>query len=316
MFFGLFAGILWGLDTVILGVALAMSPFISAGEAVFLAPFVSTFLHDVLSSIWMLIYMGIKKEYKKIIRALKTKSGKFIVLAALLGGPIGMSGYVLAISNIGASYTAIISSLFPAIGALLSYIFLKERMRWYQIIGLLISIIGVVVLSYTPSGEVTHFWIGLIGALMCVFGWAAEAVICAYGLKDPNVSDEQALQIRQLTSAIFYALILLPILRGWGFTIEAISHKSALIILISALFGTASYVFYYKAINKIGAAKSMALNITYAAWAMVFSFIIIKTVPSIISVICAIAIMLGSIVASTNIEVLIGKKEGEDEICH
>ena len=46
MFEGLTAGILWGLDTVILGVALAMTPFVSTEEAIFLAPFVSTFLHD------------------------------------------------------------------------------------------------------------------------------------------------------------------------------------------------------------------------------------------------------------------------------
>ncbi|MDR0910541.1 MAG: DMT family transporter [Spirochaetaceae bacterium] len=309
---GLLAGLLWGLDTVILGVALVMTPFFSTEQAIFLAPFVSTFLHDISSSIWMLIYMGIKKEYSKIIRALKTRSGKFIILAALLGGPIGMTGYVLAINNIGPSYTAIISSMFPAVGALLSFIFLKEKMRWYQILGLLVSIGGVIALSYSPGGEVTNLGIGLVGALMCVFGWSIEAVICAYGLRDPNISDEQALQIRQLTSALFYAIILLPILSGWPFTVEiagslkdlsfsasSIFGNPMLVIIISALFGTASYVFYYKAIVKIGASKSMALNITYSAWAILFSFMLLKTTPSVMSIICALIVMAGSIVAST-----------------
>jgi drug/metabolite transporter (DMT)-like permease len=301
MYSGLLAGILWGLDTVILGVAMAMSPFIGTEKAIFLAPFVSTFLHDVFSSIWMLIYMGIKKEYKNVIRALKTRSGKFIVLAALLGGPLGMTGYVLAINNIGPSYTAIISSLFPAVGALLAFVFLKEKMRWYQIIGLLVSIIGVIALSYTPDGKVTNFWVGFIGGIVCVFGWAIEAVICAYGLKDPNVSDEQALQIRQLTSACFYALIILPIIKGWGFTTEVLSTKAVFFIIIPALFGTASYVFYYKAITKIGASKAMALNITYSTWAIVFSFVFLKVAPSVMSIICAIVVMVGSVIASTNI---------------
>lgn len=123
MITGLTAGILWALDTVILGIALAMTPFVSTEQAVFLAPFVSTFIHDFCSSLWMLLYMGIKKQLKNVIRALKTRSGKFIVLGALLGGPIGMSGYVAAINYIGPAYTAIISSMFPALGALLSYIF-------------------------------------------------------------------------------------------------------------------------------------------------------------------------------------------------
>ena len=128
---GIMAGILWALDTVVLGMALAMSPFGATEQAVFLAPFVSTFFHDVFSSLWMLIYMGIRGRYRGVIRAVKTKSGKFIMLGALLGGPIGMSGYVAAIHYIGPAYTAVISALFPALGALFSYIFLKEKMFQY-----------------------------------------------------------------------------------------------------------------------------------------------------------------------------------------
>ena len=122
MYAGLLAGLFWGLDTVILGVALASSSFISTEQAIFFAPFISTFIHDFCSSLWMLLYMGIKRQYKDVLRALKTKSGKFIVLAALVGGPIGMTGYVLSIKYIGAAYTAIISALFPAVGVFLSYV--------------------------------------------------------------------------------------------------------------------------------------------------------------------------------------------------
>ena len=106
-------GLLWGLDIVVIVVALALSPFLDTKEAIFLSPFISTFIHDFFSSIWMLGYMGVKKQYKNVLRALKSKSGKYIVLAALIGGPVGMTGYVLSIKYIGASYTAIISSLFP-----------------------------------------------------------------------------------------------------------------------------------------------------------------------------------------------------------
>lgn len=299
MFEGLTAGILWGLDTVILGVALAMTPFVSTEEAIFLAPFVSTFLHDFCSSIWMLIYMGIKRQLSNVVKALKTKSGKYIVLAALLGGPVGMSGYVAAINYIGPAYTAIISSVFPALGAFLSYVFLKEKMSKIQLAGLLISILGVIGLSYAPSSdEPRNIVIGILCALLCVFGWASEAVICAYGMKDPDVSDEHALQIRQLTSAIFYGIVILPVISGWKFTISLLPSATFGIILLSALFGTASYVMYYRAINKIGPAKAMALNITYSAWAIVFSVILLKSLPDVKSIILGIVVIGGSLVAA------------------
>lgn len=303
MFEGLLAGLLWGLDTVILGVALSMSSFVSTEHAIFLAPFISTFIHDLCSSLWMLVYMGIRKQYKQVAQALKTKSGKYIVLAALLGGPVGMTGYVLSIKYIGAAYTAIISALFPAVGAFLSYLFLKEKMKIYQMLGLAFSIGGVIILGYSPGGsEVNNGLIGFFFALLCVFGWAAEAVIIAYGLKDLDITDEQALQIRQMTSAVFYGVILLPLLKGWGMTVEILTKGTAGIILVSALFGTTSYLFYYKAISKIGASKAMALNITYCAWAIAFGYLLLKEVTDAKDIICALVIIVGSIVAGGDIK--------------
>lgn len=310
MAYGLLAGFFWGLDTVILGIALVMSPFLSTEQAILLAPFISTFIHDFCSSLWMLCYMGIKKESKKIVPALKTRSGKVIVLAALMGGPIGMTGYVLSISYIGAAYTAIISALFPGVGALLSYIFLKEKMKGYQLAGLTASILGVIALGYSPGGnESTNILLGFLFALMCVIGWASEAVIIAYGLKTQEISDRLALQIRQLTSAIFYGAIIIPVVGGWSFTMVILPTKTAAIILLAALFGTASYLFYYKAINKIGASKAMALNITYSAWSIVFGAIILNEEVSLRSVIYALIIVGGSVIAAANLEEIVKFKK-------
>ncbi|MGN0521865.1 MAG: DMT family transporter [Eubacterium sp.] len=300
MVIGLSAGILWALDTVILGVALAMSPFVTNTQAIFLAPFVSTFLHDFFSSIWMLLYTGVTKQFKNVIRALKTRSGKFILLAALLGGPIGMSGYVAAIHYIGPAYTAIISAMYPALGAFLSFIFLKEKMKPIQIAGLCASILGVVALGYQPGdSRPENFLIGFFCALLCCVGWASEGVICAYGMKDPQVSNSHALQLRQLTSALFYGIIILPILGGWNFTASAIPTKATGLIVLAALFGTASYLCYYKALRKLGVSKAMPLNITYSAWSIVFSLLILHTVPDLKSIICGIIIVAGSLIAAS-----------------
>ena len=327
---GLIAGLTWGLDTVILNLIFLKGP-LSVAEAATLALFVSTFLHDLFSSIWMLIYMGIKKQYKNVIRALKTKSGKFIILGAILGGPIGMSGYVGANFLLGPAYAAIISSLFPALGALLSYIFLKEKMKPLQLFGLFASIAGVAAIgAFGQSSadiEPKKFALGIVCGLICCFGWAIEAVILAYGLKDPNVTDEQALQIRQLTSAIFYGVIIFTVISIvkpgdmsiWNLTSKAFldsTDKTAIIIAASALFGTASYIFYYKAITQIGAAKAMALNITYNAWVILFSFIvplILKDYnmaqPAPLTIVFGIVVIIGSLLASSDIKEYFSKKK-------
>ncbi|MBC5628043.1 DMT family transporter [Clostridium sp. NSJ-6] len=305
MVYGLLSGLLWGLDTVLLGIALAMSQFVSTEQAIFLAPFVSTFLHDAFSSIWMAIYMMFKREIKKTFNAAKTRSGRFIVLGALLGGPVGMTGYLLAIKYIGPAYTAIISSLYPAVGALFSYIFLKEKMKPISILGLFISISGIIALGYTPGGEVNNMLLGFAFAILCVVGWASEAVICAYGMKEDEITPEQSLQIRQLTSAVTYGFVIIPIVKGINFTMSVVPTTATVIIILTALAGTASYVFYYKGIYKLGATKAMALNITYSAWSIIFGVILLKNALDLKMIVCCICIMVGSVMAAGDIKEIV-----------
>ena len=99
MIAGIIAGFTWAIETIILGVALAMSPFVSTEQAVILAPFASTFLHDAFSAIWACIYNGVRGKLPDVLAALKTRSGRFVALAAVIGGPVGMTGYVLSVAR-------------------------------------------------------------------------------------------------------------------------------------------------------------------------------------------------------------------------
>ncbi|GAA0352418.1 hypothetical protein GCM10009131_34670 [Morganella psychrotolerans] len=39
-------------------------------------------------------------------------------------------------------------------------------------------------------------------------------------------------------------------------------------MLVIAIFGALSYLFYYRAIGELGPIKAMGLNISYSAWAI------------------------------------------------
>lgn len=311
MKYGLFSGILWGLDTVVLGIALSMSPYIGTAEAIAFAAIASSFLHDACSAIWLMLYMGAKHRLKDTLAALKTRSGKVVMLGALLGGPIGMTGYVIAINNIGAAYTAIISAFYPALGAFLSFVLLKERMDAKQIAALVAALVGVMAMGYISAGdsEMGNATLGLIGAVLAVVGWGSEAVLCAWGMRDDAVDNETALQIRETTSALVYGIVVLPLFGAWGFAASAAPSLATGVIALSALAGTASYLFYYKGISVIGAAKAMALNISYSAWAVVFGFVLQGVVPTPAMVFFCVLILAGTVLAASDWNELFGHKE-------
>ena len=60
--YGFGAALTWALDTVILGIALANPAFAATPQAIALAAFTSTFLHDASSAVFSFAYMGIRRK--------------------------------------------------------------------------------------------------------------------------------------------------------------------------------------------------------------------------------------------------------------
>ena len=153
--------------------------------------------------------------------------------------------------------------------------------------------------------------IGLIAAIVTVVGWGSEAVLCAWGMRDDAVDNETALQIRETTSAIVYLFVILPIFGAWMFTWSALPNVGVGVVALAALAGTASYLFYYKGIATIGAAKGMALNISYSAWAVLFGLILLGSVPGPVEIICCVAILCGTILAACDWKELFSRGKGQ-----
>lgn len=306
---GLGAGIFWALDTVILGIALSQGCFLDSRQAVFLAPFISTFLHDAFSCLWMLLYTGIRKQFRKVLRALKSRNGRVIILGAVFGGPVGMTGYVFSIRYLGASYTAMISALFPAFGALAAHFFLKERLKKSQTAGMAVSVCGLLLLGFSPqSGHLESFAVGLACAMLCIFGWVSEVIICAYGMRSSEVDNEQALMIRQAASALVHGAVIMNVLSAWPFIAEHVTAGAMGIVFLAAACGTVSYLCYYRTIRVMGPSKGMALNVTYSAWAIIFEFLILGNKPGMLKVLSGLLILSGALLTALDLRTVEKRK--------
>lgn len=305
IYYGMFSGFTWALDTVLIGLILSSALFMSTDKVIFLAPLVSTFFHDALSSLWMLLLLGVKGQLKETFVKLKTRSGMFVILGALLGGPIGMTFYVLAVKYLGATMAASMSAVYPAMGAFFAFLILKDKLTLKNWIGLFISILFIFLLGFS-SGEIQsqNAILGFLFILICIFGWGMECVILAYGMKDDEILPDQALQIRQLVSAVTYGVLILPLFGGYSLVPKVVMNMEFVYIALIALSGTVSYLFYYKAIHTLGPTRAMALNISYSAWAILLSFFITGSPVTFKLVFFSVMILLGSIITVANPEEL------------
>lgn len=310
LFFGLFSGLFWGLDGIMLGISTAKAPFDSKELPVYLAPLAAACLHDGFSAFWLFINNLLNGKAREISRSLRIKPGLIVCLAALFGGPMAMSGYLMAIKYAGATYTMAITAVYPAVGTVLAMVFLKERVSFRSWIGILICITGSFVIGYSPGGEENHpdFLLGILLALVPTLGWALEGVISTYvmDLLDPAV----AINIRQITSFTVYAFLILPFIGGYSILFDSLTqYISGYFILLTALIGSISYLFWYKAMSMTGASRAMALNITYAIWGIVFAYLFTDSEIKMQLIIGASVITSGALLVIANPKELINLRK-------
>lgn len=273
------SGLTWGADTVFLGLLLTMSPFINTELYLAIGFVVGAFFHDMSSSLFMVSYVKKQNQLKKSIKTIFSKPGLIIVLASIMGGPIGMTGYLMGIKYAGPAYTATFSAIYPAIGAFFAHFLLKEQLSKRAWLGIAIGVLGVIGLGYSPINLIDYpdFKIGIFYILICVIGWSLETVIIAYGMRYGDIKPEIAMFIRQTISFLVYGLVIVPLISGQSLVIEIFKSKMLIFIGLVAISGTISYLLWYKSIEMIGAARATVLNITYMIWAILLQIVIFGT---------------------------------------
>ena len=201
----LFSGIFWGADTSLLGYYL--SNYTIYFIIPLLVPLFITCIHDTVSAFLINTSIVVTGQVRPVIKDIKKAKSKYIWFGSFLGGPIGMCSYIMAVQYLGPSLTAIISSIYPAVGLFFAYIFLKEKRKPYQVIALFVAIAFIIALGFVDEGQTTNSILGIIFALVCACAWGSEAVLCSYGMKSGEISNLSAICIRQNLSMITYGML-------------------------------------------------------------------------------------------------------------
>lgn len=271
---GVIVGLAWGLDGVLMG-EVGKSSIFSNFE---LSPLVTALFHDGFAFFWISLSLVFSKQLVGAFKLLKTKKGLVTIVAAIVGAPVGMSAYLLAIKYAGAPYASSISVIYPGVGAILSYFILKEKLSVRAMVGIAVSLFGSFMLGFNPSADVPEtFFKGVLFALVAVAGWALEGVIVGFAMKKIKneehiqATPQQFLCVRYITSLASYALVVVPLVGGYEVAGKVISSGLVFKYAGIAILGAITYLAWYKAVDLIGAAMGTALNSTASLWSIIFS---------------------------------------------
>ena len=296
----LFSGIFWGADTSFMGYYFSMYSIYFAVPL--MLPIFITFIHDMVSALLINISILITGRLKAVITDIKKAKSKYIWLGSLLGGPIGMCSFILAIEYAGPAITAIISSIYPAVGLFFAYILLKEKRKPYQVVALFIAIAFIIALGFIDEGHTNRSIMGIIFALVCACAWGSEAVLCSYGMKSGEISNLSAICIRQNLSMITYGTLMTLYFVFFHYG-ESIDFNSSLAYVgMAAIFGSTSYYCYYRALVTIGVSRAMALNISYTAFSAIFSYLLFGIELTISQMLIGFCIVVSGLISAYDFE--------------
>lgn len=286
--FGLIAGMLWGLDGVLLG-------SLDNTEGVLFVVLLTACIHDGLAALWIFIVNLHNRKIRQYLKCFRSRQCMTAFFCALLGGALGMTLNVTAISLAGASYTCAVTSAYPVVGAIIGMVFLKEKCNVHALWGIAFVVFGAIIIGFSPVDvEPRHFMMGIVAAIAAMLCWALEGTLSKSAMTE--ISSDVLIGIRELISCVAYIVILSLIGRGNVVLIqETIRLRGLTVLIVASVAGAFSYLCWYRSMDISGVTVGMSLNATYALWAVIFDVLLNGKILSFPVFVGAMVIFLGTV---------------------
>ena len=220
-------------------------------------------------------------------------------------GLCGVTLYFL-FENIALTYTlitnvAIIVSLAPFFTAMLSRIFLKEKLNKMFFVGFAVAMIGVVLISFNGNVE---FEMNLTGDLLSVFAALAWAFYMVFMRK---IGETEKNTIQNTRRAFFYGLLfMIPAMLFLPFDLDLgrfVDSENVFNILFLGLGASAMcFVSWNTALKVLGAAKTSVYIYLIPAVAIVFAALVLDETITIMAVCGAILTIAGLVISEKKVE--------------
>ena len=236
--------------------------------------FTIIFYRGLLASFWMIIFIAF--TYKKKFFIAVVNIDKLDLLVAFLFS-IGSYSFVIAISYTTIAKALLIISISPIISAVLSRIFLAEKILLGTLLTIVFTIFGFVVIFY-EAGSASGSFLGNISAVVSAFVLSSIFVISRYKKKTTMIP-------------LFYSGIFVAIFTLFFSPILQISAITLYIFLASGLIITSSFLLLTLGAKYIPATEVSLLMLLETVLSIVFAWIFLQEIPALRVIIGGIIII-------------------------
>ena len=222
---------------------------------------------------------------------------KKIFVIGLLNSGIPFACYAFALLSINSGLSAILNATSPLFGALIAWVWLKDRPHGLRIAGLVIGFCGVALLawdkaSFKPDASgLTTGWAVLACLLACLCYGISASYTKRYLSGLPSLVTATG---SQLGATLGLAL---PTLWLWPQRMPGTTAWLAL-LAVGVLCTGVAYILYFRLIESMGPARSMTVTFVVPVFAMIYGALFLDEAVSVWMVFCCAIIVSGTALSS------------------
>lgn len=262
-------------------------------------------LRFMIGSLILSVICYVKKENPLLDEkgnSLTARDWLVLFSQALCAGFLFNSFILSGLNYTSASTAGIISSITPAVIALLSYIILKEMLGVRHIVAILLAVLGLVVISATKQSNAVelHRWFGDFLVLCSVFPEALFTVIAKWYKKDiSNYS-------MSLIINVFNVFLFLPIAIGsLKYLSPTISTMDIGLVLLYGILGGAVYFLcWYRGLEGVTASVAAIFTAVMPLSTVALGYLFLQEKLTIYDVIGGTLVILSIFIGSVSVKKL------------
>jgi drug/metabolite transporter (DMT)-like permease len=216
-----------------------------------------------------------------------------VAVLGIVGNTFYQLFFINGIHRTTASKTSLVMTITPIFIALMSALFIRERIHWAGWLGILMAFLGIYLVIFGRPGAVSFSNRNLRGDLLILFGnlfWAVYTVF-----SKPLLERMSPLRLTTFTLAIgtlFYLPLTVREMAAMPWRSLSLSSWAAL--LFSAVFAIAvSYVIWYSSVKRVGNTKTGIYGNITPVFTVFFAHLFLGESIGFIQVIGTLIIVLG-----------------------
>ncbi|NMM15053.1 MAG: EamA family transporter [Rhodoferax sp.] len=216
-----------------------------------------------------------------------------VFFIGLLNSAVPFACFSFALLSISTGLSAILNATAPLFGALVAWVWLKDRPHGLRILGLVIGFVGVALLAWDKASFKPN-------ASGVATGWAVLACLLAclcYGIS-ASYTKRHLNGLPALVTATGSQLgatlgLALPTLWLWPQRMPGTTAWLAL-LAVGVLCTGVAYILFFRLIENVGPARSLTVTFVVPVFAMLYGAIFLNEAVSLWMLSCGVIIVCGT----------------------